>query len=162
MARNERIEWLAPTLALCVVWLVVTGGVVVLNVFTDSALPSFVAKGGPFIIAGLLTGRLVGVSGRRPKITAAAVLAMVSAAAWTSFSFVTNEMSADRALLLFALSLPVNFFGGAWAYLGMFLGGRRRETPSVDRTEMDPDLEDLERELKGEIARERASDPNRR
>jgi hypothetical protein len=95
MARRERIDRLAPTLTLCVLWLVVTGAAVVLNLLMNSALPSFVAKAGPFIIAGFITGRLVSVSERRPEIIAAAVLAVVSAAAWTSFSFATHEMSVE-------------------------------------------------------------------
>ncbi len=158
MARGERIVWTVPTLTLCVLWLIVTGVAIVLSVFLNSVLPGFIAKAGPFLVAGFITGRFVGVSGRRPKIIAAAVLSVVSAVAWTLFSFATTTLSADRALVLFALSLPVNMLGGAWAYFAMFLGSRRREMPpSASRTEVDPELEDLERELKNEIARERAS-----
>lgn len=159
MVRSEHRDWLAPTLTLCALWLVVTGGVVALAASMGSALPSSVAKVGPFIIAGFMTARLVSSSRRRPKVVAAAVLAVVSAVGWTSFSLATKEVPADRALWLFVLSLPINMLGGAWAYFGMFLGGRRTGKPtSVSRVEIDSEVEDLDSELEKEIARERASD----
>jgi hypothetical protein len=149
MPRSERIDWLAPTLTLCALWLLATGLFIAFNVMSKSLLPGFVAKAGPFIIAGFATGRLVSASKRSSRIIAAAVLAVVSAAAWTSFSFATTSLSPDRALVLFALSLPVNILGGAWAYFGMFLARRRSQPPtSANRAPIDPDLEDLEREIR--------------
>jgi hypothetical protein len=147
MADSERPSWILPTLVLSAVWFVVTVAVVVLNVAAHSALPDTVLKVGPFLIAGLLTGRLVNVSLRLPKIIAVAVLAIVSATAWTSFTFATREISVEQALLLFALALPINLFAALWAYFGMYLVSRSRESGS------DPELQDIERELRDEIDR---------
>jgi hypothetical protein len=157
MTRSTRIEWLPPTLTSCAVWLLVTGLFIAFNGATGSALPSFVAKAGPFLIAGFATGRLAPVSRRRPKIIAAAILTVVSAVAWTSFSFATQELSASKALLLLALALPINALGGAWAYFGMFLGGRRSSTPTSEK-DVGAELDGLDSELEKEIARERATD----
>jgi hypothetical protein len=135
------------TLALCAAWLVVTVAMVVFNIAAHSALPDALMKIGPFLIAGLIAGRLVSVSGRKPKIIAVAVLAAVSAVAWTTFTFATRDISFNQTLLLFALALPINLFAALWAYFGMYLVTRSRETGA------DPELQDIERELRDEIDR---------
>lgn len=156
MTPRRRLDWIALTVALCGIWLAVTGALVALAMFAGLTLPSFVARSGPFFVAGLAAGRIVRVSHRASTIIAAAVLAVVSSAGWTTFTFATTDLAADRALSLFALSLPVHMLGGAWAYVGMFLGGRSRATSTTAAgRHIEPDLDDLERELRDEIARER-------
>lgn len=142
---------MVAALTVCALWLVITGAFIALNAALPVALPAAVAKVGPFLIAGVLAGRLVDASGHLRKIVAAAVLVVVSAAGWTLFSFATTPLSGDGALILFAASLPVMLFAGAWAYLGMLLGGRWRERPTVE-----PEEADLERELRDELERQRS------
>jgi hypothetical protein len=164
MARGERSEWLVPTLTLCGVWLAVSVAAIAVlsNAFLRSVIPGYVAKTAPYLISGFITGRLVDVSGRRRKIIACAVLAAVSAAAWTLFSFATSTLAGQEGLVLLALSLPIGLALGTWAYLGMYWGGRRRERWTGHQTNLDPDpeLAGLERKLRDRMAREPGSQEN--
>jgi hypothetical protein len=158
MARGQRIAWLVPTLLLCGLWLVSTWMIIGLS-WLNVPLPGFVAKASPFIVAGFITGRVAGFTRHHSRIVAAGGLALVSAIGWTLVSGVLTALSAMDALLLFAMSLPVHMLGGAWAFLGMLLGGRRSIRESAgSRTEVDPEIDQLERELKSELAREHAPD----
>lgn len=159
MATSERASWLAPTLTLSAAWAVTTAALVVVTMATGVALPGFIAKAGPFILAGFVTGRLLDLSDRRPKITAAAVLAIVAALAWTAFSFVTSDMGTSKASTLLAASLPVMLVLSVWAYFGMFLGGRREIFSPSDGFRGDPEHDEIERELMNEIAEERRRTP---
>lgn len=137
MPLGERGSWRSPTLMLCFVWLVATLVVILVSGLANAVLQTpikggFVAKMGPFIVAGYVTGRLQVLGGAR-RVLAAGVLALTSAAAWTLFAFATTPTAvpADRALGLFVSSLPAMLVGGAWAVLGLFLGGRRpQQTPT--------------------------------
>ena len=149
---SER-AWLVPTLTLTAVWAVCTVGMVGLVMATDWTVPKFVGKVVPFVLAGYVTGRLVSVAERRPKIIAAAVLTVVSAVSWTLFTLATSDLDARQALTLFAASLPVMLVASAWAYLGMFLGQGADSTSSMAAGPRDV-VDDLERELRGEIAGE--------
>jgi hypothetical protein len=162
MTRGVRHDWVAPTLILCGLWLVTTGAVVALTVVAGPILPGFVAKSGPFFVAGFGTGRLAAGSSRRSRTIAAAVVAIVSAAAWTAFSAATTDLAAERSLLLLAVSLPVHALGGLWSYLGMALGSPRSTAAAPAATTTESEVDDLERELKDEIERERASDRSAR
>lgn len=121
------------------------------------ALPGPVVKVLPFIVSGWLTGRLVTVSGRGPKLIASVVLAVVSAVAWTTFSIITRSGSLQVALTLLAASVPVFLIAAAWAYLGLYLGDRMKTTTG---RAIDPELDPLERELRDEMARRRGEDPS--
>src|SRR6188508_3001361 len=99
-------DWIAATLALSGVWLIVTVAAVLLNIAAHWAVPDAVMKIGPFIIAGFITARLVDVSRWQARLVAVAVLAVVSASAWTVFVLATREVTPGQALLLFGVSLP--------------------------------------------------------
>lgn len=79
-------------------------------------------KAGPFLIAGLITGRAFPGLPRGPRLVAAASLGLLSGVAWTLFSFATTTLSGEKALVVSAVSIPVQVLTAAWAYLGMFLG----------------------------------------
>lgn len=145
----ERPGWSSPTLTLAACWLLATGLVVGLAAATGLALPPFVARAGPFLLAGLAAGRLARGARRRDRLVAAAVLAGLSAVAWTGFSLATRDLPARTALQLLAASLPVHLLGAAWAYLGMHLGGRGGAARAPD-----PELDDVERRLREDLARE--------
>ena len=155
MTTTPRTPWIAPTFTLCASWLAATG--VMIAIATVVAVPGFIAKAGPFIAAGLVTGRIVGAPARTPAIIAAVTLAVVATLAWTTFSVVTLDIAPDRALVLLGASLPVMLIGGVWAYVGMMLAGRRPAPPP--RTPTRAELDDLEQELAREIARERDGAP---
>lgn len=111
--------WAAATIALTVL----------LNV---TGLDNRVFKLLPFILAGYVTGWLVPVTTRRPKIIATATLVVVSALAWTAFAII-GGLPVGKALVLFGAGLPVMVVACLWAYFGMYLGSRRYErapTPS--------------------------------
>ena len=155
MTTPPRSAWLPPTLTLAASYLAATG--VMIGLATVVAIPAFLAKAGPFIAAGLVTGRIVGAPARTPAIIAAAALAVIASLAWTAFSFVTLDLAPDRALVLLGASMPVMLIGGVWAYVGMMLAGRRAAPPP--RTPTKAELDDLEQELEREIARERGGPP---
>lgn len=154
MTPREGSRWVAPTLTLCGLWLVLTVLVVALQQVTRAALPGAVAKVVPFIVSGWLTSRLVAVSGRRPRLIASITLALVASVAWTTFSAVTRGASLQVAVALLGASIPVFLVAAAWAYLGMYLGDRAK-TPAGPT--IDPELERLERELRDEMARPRGA-----
>lgn len=153
MTPREGNRWVVPTLTLCGLWLVASVLVVALQQITGAALPGAVAKVVPFIASGWLTSRLVAVSGRRPRLIASIILAVVAAVAWTTFSAVARGASLQTAVALLGASLPVFLVAAAWAYLGMYLGGRTSTVAGP--TTIDPELERLERELRDEMARPR-------
>lgn len=155
MSTQERTGWISPALMLCGFWLIGTGVFVALAVFAKTTFPSFVAKSGPFIVAGLLTGRFLDVD-RRTRVLATLVLVVFSALGWTSFSFVTSDLPWERLPLLFFASVPVFLVSGVWAYFGMFLS--RRRDAEVDSDEEASDAERIELELQDEIVRDLASD----
>ena len=155
MTPPPRLTWRPLTLTLCASWLATTG--VMIALATVVALPAFLAKTGPFILAGLVTGRIVGAPARTPAIIATAILAVVASLGWTAFSFATRDLAPDRALVLLAASLPVMLIGSVWAYIGMMLAGRRPAPPP--RTPTKTELDDLEQELTRAIARERDGAP---
>lgn len=138
-------------------WVVATVGLIYLVAATKVPLPTFLGKAGPFILAGFVTGWFVPVSTRRPKIIATATLVVVSAMAWTAFGVITNNVGSERALTLFVASLPVMVVASLWAYLGMYVGSRRHEQPpTAQRPHGNAELDDLEEELRSEIADEEA------
>lgn len=153
---RDRVQWIVPALTLCALWLVFTAVAIALGSLTAGALPGPVMRGAPFLIAGWVTGRLVAVPGRRLKMIAAASLALVSAVAWTSFTLVTRGLSAQQAAGLLGASLLIHLFAAAWAYLGLHLGDR---TTTAARAS-DPELDDLDRELRDELARPRRATPS--
>ncbi len=125
--------WVRPTLTLVCAWAVVTVGLIIALTVSKLALPVFLSRAAPFILAGFITGSVSPILSRRTKAIAAAVLAVVSAAGWTTFSVMTHDGNMSRALPLFAASLPVLAVASLWAYFGMYLGGRKHE----DRIEQD-------------------------
>lgn len=154
MIPSERLDWRRPTLTLCVLWSVITSLAIAVSAYL-ATLPPFVLKAGPFLIAGLITGRAFRGLARGPRLVATAGLALLSAVGWTLFSFATTTLSAKRALVLFAVSIPVHLLAAAWAYLGMFLGARRTEAPThPTRAHVDRELEDLEDKLRDELEQE--------
>lgn len=157
MTQDERTGWLPLTLVLCASWLVITVALIASIAALDVTLPRFIARPAPFLVGGFIAGRFVGAAERRPKLIAAAVVAVVSTAAWTSFAFATHTVSVspDRAFLVIALAAGLNVLEGLWAYFGMFLGNLRRERPSAGRTELEAELDDLEQELRKEAVRDR-------
>ncbi len=159
MTPPSRLTWRPLTLTLCASWLAATG--VMIALATVVALPAFLAKAGPFILAGLVTGRIVGAPAHTPAIIATAILAVVASLGWTAFSFATRDLAPDRALVRLGASLPVMLpvmlIVGVWAYVGMMLAGRRPAPPP--RTPTKTELDDLEQELTRAIARERDGAP---
>ena len=169
MTPPPRLTWRPLTLTLCASWLAATG--VVIALATVVALPAFLAKAGPFFLAGLVTVRIVGAPARTPAIIATALLAVVARLGWTAFSFATRDLAVDRALVLLGASLPVTLIASVWAYVGMMLAGRPAtpppRTPTMPAARDAPppheptqaELDDLEQELAREIARERDGAP---
>jgi hypothetical protein len=147
MTASKHREWFVPTLTLSIVWAIATALMIVLAMSVRVALPAFVAKAGPFILAGFITGRLLSVAERWPKVIASGVLAIVAALGWTVFSLATREIGNDKALELFLASLPVMLFTSCWAYLGMYLGGLQGMQGARE-------LEEAEKELRQEMASE--------
>jgi hypothetical protein len=155
MALPRQLSWLPTATTLCAYWAAFTVAMVALTAWMGVELPS-VARGVPFFLAGLATGRLADVASSH-RVIAPIVVAVVSAAAWTSFTWVTSDVSVGGALVLFAVSLPVNGLAGLWAYFGLSLGGRLRRGPPAAAGQVG-EFDDLERELKEEMARD--SDAN--
>lgn len=155
MRTPERGGWLAPTLALIAAWAVATVALVaILSAMRQPQLGT-VAKVAPFFVAGLVAARFTSVSQRRARIIAVAALAIVAAVAWTLFTFATTEIGTNKSLALFGVSLPVMLFASLWAYLGMYLGGRGQTSRTLEGPGDDPELAELERDLRSEIERER-------
>lgn len=155
MALPRQLSWLPTATTLCAYWAAFTVAMVALTAWMGVELPSLM-RGVPFFLAGLATGRLADVA-RSQRVIASGVLAVVSAAAWTSFTFATSDVSVGGAFSLLALSLPVNALAGLWAYFGLSLGGRLRRWPRAAAGQVG-EFDDLERELKEEMARD--SDAN--
>lgn len=108
--------------------------------FVNSALHVQLWRALPYLVAGLIAGRLAGASDRRSKILAVVLLAAVSATAWTLFTFATRDMSFSKALGLYAITAPIHLLLGLWAYFGMFLSGRfDRTRPAGTEGGAEPD-----------------------
>jgi hypothetical protein len=113
-----------------------------------------IARVVPFLVAGLIAGRVSYVGSRRARIIATASLAIAASVGWTAFTFGTSDLSIAKTVALLGASLPVMCVASLWAYFGMFLVNRGRSAPSVDDVQQDAELDDLERELRDEIQRE--------
>ena len=153
---SEPTGSLRLTLTLIATWAVATVGLIAVITATKLTFPEFLAKAGPFILAGVVTGWLVPVTTRRPKIIAAATLVVVSALAWTGFGVITHDAPMNKALVLFGAGLPVMIVASLWAYFGMYLGGRRHGQPTATKSNGGAELDDLEQELRNEITSEPA------
>lgn len=145
MASEQRHQ-LPLALTLVISWGVFTAGLILALSVMKFRIPGSIAKVLPFILAGFVTGRLCPVASRRSKVIALGMLAMVSAAAWSVFAGMTSNIETKEILILFATAIPVMAVASLWAYFGIYLGSSSRQS--------EPEADDLEEELRDEIASE--------
>ena len=145
MASVQRHQ-LPLALTLIISWCLFTVGLILAFTVMKFSTPAFVAKVAPFVLAGFVSGRLYPIATRRSKVIAIAMLSIISALAWTMFAAMTSDIGTKGALILFAAAVPVMAVACLWAYFGMYLGSSSRRS--------DPEVDDLEKELRNEIAGE--------